>query len=436
MKLNLGCGGDYKEGYINVDAFDKTVADKIMYAYDLKFDDNTFNEIILYQLIEHLGIVGSIHCLSECFRVLKPGKKIIIETPDIKKSFEIYLKNGREGRKNILPWIYGVDIPGMVHRFCYPDDLIDEILLQIGYKKIKKEYIEIDPYEPILKITCEKPVEYELYQKMSTFRKKLLENKIIEIDNQIESLEKHDLVNFLTEKTKVFLKPENLDELKEILIYSTVRSPIITKIFLEVMKSTEFFPKNFCKKYSDLLDLLIELDFSNILLNTMIKTPDFVGQQEELYSTITRMGSKIIEKLLNDQSRDEFIKKLKVTSKKIANENKIDFFSKKIIMLKSNRYFQEGVKEFIVGSYKIAINKFNKSILFHRGQYLSFWNLGRLYRIQKDIKESNKNYNNALNLINSLEVKNIKSVKIFLKREINDKKIYKYSSPITSLNSF
>ena len=47
MKLNLGCGGDYKEGYINADAFDKTVADKIMFAYDLKFDDNSFDEIYL-----------------------------------------------------------------------------------------------------------------------------------------------------------------------------------------------------------------------------------------------------------------------------------------------------------------------------------------------------------------------------------------------------
>ena len=88
MKLNLGCGGNYKKGYLNVDAFDDTVADEIMSATNLKIEDNKVDEIIADQLIEHLGIVGSIYSLSECFRVLKPGGKLIIETPDLQKTFE------------------------------------------------------------------------------------------------------------------------------------------------------------------------------------------------------------------------------------------------------------------------------------------------------------------------------------------------------------
>ena len=93
MKLNIGCGGNYKKGYLNVDAFHSTVADQIMQAYDLKLDDNSFDEIYMSQLIEHLGIVGSIHSLSECFRVLKPEGILIIETPDLRRSFEKYLKS-------------------------------------------------------------------------------------------------------------------------------------------------------------------------------------------------------------------------------------------------------------------------------------------------------------------------------------------------------
>ena len=73
MKLNLGCGGDYKKGYVNIDAFDNNVADKIMSAVDLDLKDNSIEEIISSQLIEHLGIVSSIHALSECFRVLQPN---------------------------------------------------------------------------------------------------------------------------------------------------------------------------------------------------------------------------------------------------------------------------------------------------------------------------------------------------------------------------
>jgi predicted SAM-dependent methyltransferase len=436
MKLNLGCGGDYKEGYINVDAFDKTVADKIMHAYDLKFKDNIFDEISIIQLIEHLGIVGSIHCLSECFRVLKPGKKIIIETPDLRKAFEKYLKGDREARKNILPWIYGVDIPGMVHRFCFPDDLIEEILNSIGFEKIKKEYIEIDSYEPILKITCKKPFKCEFFQKISIFRKRLFENKTTVIDNQILSLEKLDLVDYLSEKTYNYFKTKNVDEFRETLIYSTIKSPVITKIFLEVINSNEILPKKFCEKYLSLLDILIDLDFPNILMNTMINTPDFIGRQDELYSTITGMGKKSIEKSLNEEDRTEVINKLRQNSKNISHENKIDFFSKKIIMLKSNRFFQIGVKKFILGNYKESINMFNKSICFHGGQYLSYWNLARLNRIKNNKKDANTNYKNVSDLIDSLKITNIGNVKSFLKKEISDEKIDKYSSPITSLYDF
>ena len=160
MKLNLGCGGDYKKGYLNVDAYDTTVADKIMSAFNLDLEDNSFDEVLMSQLIEHLGIVGSIFSLSECFRVLKPGGQLIIETPDLRKSFEKFLNGDREARKNIMPWLYGVDIPGMPHRFCYPDDLLEETLQNIGFGNISKDYFEIDLYQPVLKVTCEKPTDF------------------------------------------------------------------------------------------------------------------------------------------------------------------------------------------------------------------------------------------------------------------------------------
>lgn len=436
MKLNLGCGGDYKEGYLNVDGYDSTVADKKMLAYNLNFNDNSFDEIILSQLIEHLGIVGSLHCLSECFRVLKPCKKIIIETPDIRKSFEKYLKGDREVRKNILPWIYGVDIPGMMHRFCYPDDLIEEMLLNIGFTNISKDFFEIDKHEPVLKISCEKPIDCKLNQQISIIRKKLLDKNIIDIDNQIISLEKHDLIDFFSNKTKDYIRSNKLNVFKKIIIYCAIRNPNITKIFLENMKSSMKVPKDFFEKHISLLNELIKLDFPNMLIITLINTPNFFGRQEDLFSTICEMGVKIIEKLSKDDKKDEVIKKLKKTSKTINPEYKIDLFSQKLINLKSNHFFQIGAKEFILGNFKEAVNMFNISICFNRGQFLSFWNLARLHRQLKDNEKVKGYYKNTSELIENLEHKNLKNIKLFLKKEIAYTGLDKYSSPITSLNSF
>ena len=47
----------------------------------LPFKDNTFSAIIMNQVIEHLEPIVASNCLSESFRVLRPGGVIIIYSP-------------------------------------------------------------------------------------------------------------------------------------------------------------------------------------------------------------------------------------------------------------------------------------------------------------------------------------------------------------------
>lgn len=433
MKLNIGCGGNYKKGYLNVDAFDSTVADQIMQAYDLKLDDNSFDEIYMSQLIEHLGIVGSIHSLSECFRVLKPEGILIIETPDLRRSFEKYLKGGREARKNTLPWIYGVDISGMIHRFCYPDDLLEETLQKIGYVDIQKDIFEIDQYEPVLKITCKKPLKYPAFQIMTTLRKNLLENDIIDLDDQITSLEKHDLVDLFSKETQDFLEKKDLNNLHKIICKGAIINPKITRLFLEELESKSIITKDFFNKYHSVLKILEDLDFSNILLKTMMKIEGFVGEQEKLYSTIDELALKTIEKILENESKEKTINKLMETSKLISSEDRIDFLSSKMIMLKSNRFFQIGIKEFALENYAKAIDIFRKSISLHRGQILAYWNLGRLQNLLGKPDVARSSYENAMKVLTFVDYENKEDIKKSLEQEINDKDVGKYSEPITSL---
>lgn len=71
IKLNLGCGYDYREGYINIDMYDNEYLKK-----DLKFDCNNipmpfaFNsvkEVLMYDFIEHLE--NPVRFLEELFRI-------------------------------------------------------------------------------------------------------------------------------------------------------------------------------------------------------------------------------------------------------------------------------------------------------------------------------------------------------------------------------
>ncbi len=430
MKLNLGCGGVYKKGYTNVDAYNNTVADKIMSANNLSFEENSFEEIYMSQVIEHLGIINSIHCLSECYRILKPDKKLIIETPDIKKTFENYLKGGQEARKFSLPWIYGVDFPGMIHRFCFPDDLLEEILIDIGFTEIEKQYFSDDKYQPILKMVCKKPIDYNACQIITFYRKKLLENKLIDTENQIVSLEIEEFIDFISKNLSKYLKTNNIKEIETILYEGAVRSPIITIVFIELLLSKELLKRDEVDKFIDVLNHLSEIDYPSLLAKLMSQIDNFAGSQEELFMTIYEIGRTTFKKFLK-YDKKTIIKSLKEKAMSSDFNVELDFFSKKLIVLEAEKFFQMGVKYFSSEEYKKAIIMFDSAISLNRDHIFSYWNLARLHKILKKQESSEKNYINALKIIEST-LDNDEKIRFLLKNEMDSTEEKLYKDPITS----
>jgi SAM-dependent methyltransferase len=89
IKLNLGCGQDYMEGYLNIELNADYKADLIMDIKNLRlFPDNSVDIIESYHVFEHLMLCEAKQALREWFRVLKVGGKIVIELPN----FEAYVK--------------------------------------------------------------------------------------------------------------------------------------------------------------------------------------------------------------------------------------------------------------------------------------------------------------------------------------------------------
>lgn len=104
-KINLGCGNDYKAGWINVD-FDKSVVSDL--TVDLRkklpFKDKQIDKILLQDVLEHLTKEDGKNLLKECHRILKVGGEIEIRVPDV---YKIYQEFGSD--------------PGVLFRFIYGD---------------------------------------------------------------------------------------------------------------------------------------------------------------------------------------------------------------------------------------------------------------------------------------------------------------------------
>ena len=85
MRLNLGCGFDRREGYVNVDNQPLCEPDILadLETFPWPFENNAASEILLVHVLEHLGELREtyLQIIQELYRVSAPGASIIITVP-------------------------------------------------------------------------------------------------------------------------------------------------------------------------------------------------------------------------------------------------------------------------------------------------------------------------------------------------------------------
>jgi ubiquinone/menaquinone biosynthesis C-methylase UbiE len=157
MKLNLGAGEQKFDGFTSVDLYDP-VADVKADICDLPFTSDSVDEIVAFQVIEHIPYQNSEMMFFEMYRVLKKGCTATIETPDIEY---IAMKIVEDGMK--YDWIISLvgeyyrpwdkdrfddweNHAGAIHRNPWTFGRIKEMCEVIGFQveRIKPTQIEVD----------------------------------------------------------------------------------------------------------------------------------------------------------------------------------------------------------------------------------------------------------------------------------------------------
>ena len=143
-KLNLCCGDDVRPGYINIDVR-KTKPSVLVLDLEKEllspFPDNSVDEIIARDCIEHVSWRRVEDLLKDMFRVLKCGGRVYIQVPDLEAIAKKVILNpdfcyaNLCGWKAISFWVYGAqDYPENVHKAGFTIPTLKRLLESMGFK--------------------------------------------------------------------------------------------------------------------------------------------------------------------------------------------------------------------------------------------------------------------------------------------------------------
>ena len=177
VKLHLGCGPVYLEGWTNIDVYNKgythlstdredlleynktdldnyykytrgtrkgdfVVADMYMDLAEIPypFENESVDKILIVNTFEHFSQADAAKLLKEWYRVLKNGGELLIDVPDLIGTLKI-VENGKDADE--MNWgirlFYGSQKNDFsFHKWGYTFETIVDLSKKTGFKKVEK----------------------------------------------------------------------------------------------------------------------------------------------------------------------------------------------------------------------------------------------------------------------------------------------------------
>lgn len=146
MKLNIGAGEKRLQGYTGVDVVARGAADIVAPAHQIPLEDGVVEEVLAIHLLEHFYQWEADDALKEWKRLLKPGGKLVLELPNLRKCMENILSGFTKDGKHPdqMGWwgLFGDPRqrdPYMSHKFGYTPESLTALLESHGFKKISEQ---------------------------------------------------------------------------------------------------------------------------------------------------------------------------------------------------------------------------------------------------------------------------------------------------------
>jgi glycosyltransferase involved in cell wall biosynthesis len=193
LRLHLGCGENYLEGYINIDfppdahTVMSVQADIYQDITQLQFPNDSVDEIRLHHVFEHFDRVTALALLIKWYEWLKIGGRLHIETPDLEGCAKIIASNASFNLKQaIIRHLFGShEASWAYHLDGWSTEKFNVILTKFGFEVSSRTWQwQKYPYLPNVEAVSTK-VKNLTRQELLDKAKEILYDYIV--DNEAES---------------------------------------------------------------------------------------------------------------------------------------------------------------------------------------------------------------------------------------------------------
>ncbi len=153
-RLHVGCGGALLPGWLNTDRDPVPGAAHLDVTRRFPLPDASFRHLLCEHVIEHLPLEDGRRMLAEAARVLRPGGRIRISTPDLARIARLCTAPESAGGERYARWAVESFVPGAVgsrgalvlnnamrawdHRFLYDEETLARALLDAGFTEVRR----------------------------------------------------------------------------------------------------------------------------------------------------------------------------------------------------------------------------------------------------------------------------------------------------------
>lgn len=143
MRLNIGCGGDYRAGHVNIDCRPLDRVDKVFDLREIEqhIEKESVEAIVAYDVLEHISHREVRDLLRKLHELLVPNGTIDIRVPDGIACAEEYLSTDRAAAltlDSVVHWrMYGGQDYATNYHYCmFSYSMLRNLLIETGFSVV------------------------------------------------------------------------------------------------------------------------------------------------------------------------------------------------------------------------------------------------------------------------------------------------------------